>query len=975
MNKKFENSSSFAFKSSGESFNSSAGTAHEDDFRMKSIAESKDFKIDRLTEIVMNSENGESFTNIFASRDEAEKRVRESITQGINGENNAIYGVALNLAETHDVNLARNLSQCNQDFGNFEKHQGMRTELDLMDAQNGKSSSDVVKKAFAIRQRDALEEELASASAIKTEWDSGYGKDDSIPDLPDNPVEKVVTEDAGDDEHFIENAAKKKVKEKIDLKKLEKKHEKLDKSREKFDAQHEKVTPERHKLNSKGERFDPQHERGPQVKDGKSEFDKEGFKRVQKEKLQKKSQKLSAKADKYDLKSEKASKKAGDFELKKNVADGKTPIKHTLTGKKKLKMGQRNLRQKLIYQSLHQPKDKLKNAVKRGSHQDGHSYDNDEVVSAAKRGKSFAKEKLLKPLVRKHTALGFDRQQYKPMKFEKKGLKFDKKSVKFNQKTKKNAAKSAFANEIAENGVKGSNPISRAWNKHKIKARIYSNYGYKKTTAERIKELITKPVEIIRKLKSAIVAIMGFFSTIISNLVVFLQGFGMPLFIIILLAMFTTFFSGLFEEDDRVTLTRESAIYVNYVASLEHNLVSAVNNNKDWDKKEKDSDTGLFGFGAETMWDYSSQFPNYDDSLFGEEQTNDGYGTSYTKGDVCINGKSLLTKAQRTDGENIWNPEYTTYTSIGKGDFPSIDAINSSMNQVKFIAYVTAKYTDDLTPELCRTEARNILYGMYTVHEDYSDIPSQYYKYYLHEYVHDDGSITYEKEVQTEDYTYHKLNLSITQNCSLDDYIKANLDPDVWDLYQLYTGIDLETDQNDGSGTWGLGQLIVCPLDLGGTDWRTKVSSLYGTRTIGALHYEMERDAPEFHKGIDIGCAVGTPLIAGADGTVTSAGYNEEGGYVINLVIQDPGTDDGSQITLHYVHCSEMYVSEGQAVTEGQVIGLSGATGSGAGASGATDSNDHYISDGRAHLHFSMYLGGDTGGSSLNPLFYIELPE
>ena len=74
---------------------------------------------------------------------------------------------------------------------------------------------------------------------------------------------------------------------------------------------------------------------------------------------------------------------------------------------------------------------------------------------------------------------------------------------------------------------------------------------------------------------------------------------------------------------------------------------------------------------------------------------------------------------------------------------------------------------------------------------------------------------------------------------------------------------------------------------------------------------------------IDIGAPVGTPVIASAGGTVLLAkaeGYN--GGYGIYIIISHP---NGTQ-TL-YGHLSRLNVTNGQNVTQGQIIGYSGNSG------------------------------------------------
>jgi murein DD-endopeptidase MepM/ murein hydrolase activator NlpD len=78
--------------------------------------------------------------------------------------------------------------------------------------------------------------------------------------------------------------------------------------------------------------------------------------------------------------------------------------------------------------------------------------------------------------------------------------------------------------------------------------------------------------------------------------------------------------------------------------------------------------------------------------------------------------------------------------------------------------------------------------------------------------------------------------------------------------------------------------------------------------------------AREFHVGIDIRGAVGSPVYATAPGVVTFAGVST--GYG-NLVV----IDHGYGLTTRYSHLQKILVAMGAAVTEHQEIGLLGNTG------------------------------------------------
>ena len=74
------------------------------------------------------------------------------------------------------------------------------------------------------------------------------------------------------------------------------------------------------------------------------------------------------------------------------------------------------------------------------------------------------------------------------------------------------------------------------------------------------------------------------------------------------------------------------------------------------------------------------------------------------------------------------------------------------------------------------------------------------------------------------------------------------------------------------------------------------------------------------HTGIDLAVVTGTPVKATMNGKVISAGWNTQG--YGNLVIVENGA-----YRTYYAHLSSIPVAVGDAVTAGEVIGLSGNTG------------------------------------------------
>lgn len=101
------------------------------------------------------------------------------------------------------------------------------------------------------------------------------------------------------------------------------------------------------------------------------------------------------------------------------------------------------------------------------------------------------------------------------------------------------------------------------------------------------------------------------------------------------------------------------------------------------------------------------------------------------------------------------------------------------------------------------------------------------------------------------------------------------------------------------------------------------------------------------HRAIDYAAAIGTPIRAVGDGTVTFAGWNSHGYGNLTSIRHN------SVFSTNYAHQSKIIVSYGQKVTQGQIIGYVGSTGFSTGP----------------HLHFEMV----KNGTKINPLT-VEIP-
>ena len=100
----------------------------------------------------------------------------------------------------------------------------------------------------------------------------------------------------------------------------------------------------------------------------------------------------------------------------------------------------------------------------------------------------------------------------------------------------------------------------------------------------------------------------------------------------------------------------------------------------------------------------------------------------------------------------------------------------------------------------------------------------------------------------------------------------------------------------------------------------------------------------QMHHGLDIANHRGTPIIATADGRVSSVGRNSGLGKIVAI-------DHGYGFRTRYAHLSEIKVKRGQRVKRGDVIGLMGSTGYSTGP----------------HLHYEVIRNGKT----VNPIKYI----
>lgn len=105
--------------------------------------------------------------------------------------------------------------------------------------------------------------------------------------------------------------------------------------------------------------------------------------------------------------------------------------------------------------------------------------------------------------------------------------------------------------------------------------------------------------------------------------------------------------------------------------------------------------------------------------------------------------------------------------------------------------------------------------------------------------------------------------------------------------------------------------------------WGYRIHPIFGTQ--------------KFHAGIDIAVSSGEPIYAAASGTVVTAVYSSSYGNYVMI-------DHGNGYYTLYAHMTQYIVTNGQSVSQGEVIGYVGSTGWSTGP----------------HLHYEVRVNGST---------------
>lgn len=114
-----------------------------------------------------------------------------------------------------------------------------------------------------------------------------------------------------------------------------------------------------------------------------------------------------------------------------------------------------------------------------------------------------------------------------------------------------------------------------------------------------------------------------------------------------------------------------------------------------------------------------------------------------------------------------------------------------------------------------------------------------------------------------------------------------------------------------------------------------EITTIYGVRR----YYNGEFAKDYYHRGVDYGGAMGSPVVAPAAGRVALVGRESQGFEIHGNTI---GLDHGQGVASILIHLSRIDVKEGDFVQPGQVIGAVGSSGASTGP----------------HLHWGLYVQG-----------------
>lgn len=250
--------------------------------------------------------------------------------------------------------------------------------------------------------------------------------------------------------------------------------------------------------------------------------------------------------------------------------------------------------------------------------------------------------------------------------------------------------------------------------------------------------------------------------------------------------------------------------------------------------------------------------------------------------------KSIVDKYNLTQYDNVaWDGKAPDFVEDDSGYDRRLGYVTSSLNdkdKEAFYDFVHAveRVDDD------------------TVYEDY-------YKFLSYSEIDDMLILTNSYINET---TISEENIYSSDALWTENYLTNLMDDDANSSYALYNGAAI----CNASEITEMDMIYPLPSSC------NQMTSHFGYRNPG-------NGGSTNHQGLDIACSGGTEVYAVADGTVTFAGYNGGSG---NQVTISHGTNaNGYEVETLYLHNSQLCVSVGDEVKQGQVIAKSGNTGVG----------------------------------------------
>lgn len=231
---------------------------------------------------------------------------------------------------------------------------------------------------------------------------------------------------------------------------------------------------------------------------------------------------------------------------------------------------------------------------------------------------------------------------------------------------------------------------------------------------------------------------------------------------------------------------------------------------------------------------------------------------------------------------------------------------------------------------------KNIVTNDDEIFQDIKDEGTSYYRYYA---IADNGeeksyvtNFEQAEEIinQLKEKQSNNLNeLSIVEKYDTEKKEFAETETAVASLYKqapakvvssnVKTGGSVNTSTRLGGGKVDIGIALIRPIS-------GVITSRFGVNS---------RVRSSSHTGLDISAATGTPIKAAASGTVSFAGRKGSFGNMLAI-------NHGNGVQTYYCHCSALYASVGQSVSQGEVVAAVGSTGNSTGP----------------HLHLEVRVNG-----------------